>query len=252
MITVLIGICLISLVCLFVFLVKSAFRTKKNIISSILVILVSLVLIVAVKNYEDKVEAEQKVKQEQIAREKAETELKAKEKQEEEEKVEAEKKAKEEREEQEAKEKAEAEQRNKKEQIEKAEAEQKLKEEESQKINDINTVKMQLIGKKYNITPSLYDGIDVNKAMSENKAPQSLVHDGFNGVTFKDDNIAHLELLGTYRPDTDVNYTVTEDTLLVGQHNIPYSINNGIVTFGTWTTNYTDGHTITWSIAPSN
>lgn len=242
MITVLIGICLISLVCLFVFLVKSSFRKKKNIISSILVILVSLVLIVAVKNYEDKVEAEQKVKQEQIARENAESKLKLKEELEIKEKVDAEQKEQEMTEQ-----KIEVEKLAK----EQAEAEQKIAEEESQKINNIDKAKSQLVGKKYTIAPLLYDDMDASKAMAENKAPQNLMHDGMKNITFNDDNTAHIGLAGTYRPDMDVSYTLSENMLVVGQDNIPYLLSNGVISFDTWTTSFGE-HTITWSITASN
>lgn len=204
------------------------------IISSSLMVLFSLILILTVRNYEEKIETEQKAKEEQIAKEKVEVEQKT-------------------REEKLAKEKAEAEQKAMEEQlaIEKVEAEKKIKEEQAKKTDIINTAKVQLLGKKYTIVPSLYNGIDATTAMKENKAPQNLIHDGFRNITFDNDNIAHLELLGTYRPDMDTNYTLTENTLIVGQDSIPYSMNGNILTFDTWTTEY-NGNTVTWSITPSN
>ena len=131
------------------------------------------------------------------------------------------------------------------------EAAQKAKEEEDLKMNKIAEAQKQLVGKKYFISPSLYDGIDANKAMTENKAPQNLMHDGGKGVTFTNENTVHIELAGTYRPDTDMDYTLTEDTLTIGQDNIPYAINDGLLTFGTWTTDWS-GHEVIWSFSPVN
>lgn len=134
----------------------------------------------------------------------------------------------------------------------KEEAVQRAKEEEEQlKMSKISEAKNQLLGKKYFISPSLFDGIDANKAMNENKAPQNLMHDGGKGVTFTNENTVHIELAGTYRPDTDMDYTLTEDTLTIGQDNIPYFINEGLITFGTWTTDWS-GHEVTWSIKENN
>jgi hypothetical protein len=186
---------------------------------------------------------EQKIKEEQAERKKEEVEKKEKEEQEKKAKEEAEKKLQEEQE------KAEAEQRAKEEEEQKAkeEAENIAKEEEQLKMSKISEAKNQLLGKKYFISPSLFDGIDANKAMTENKAPQNLMHDGGKGVTFTNENTVHIELAGTYRPDIDMDYTLTEDTLTIGQDNIPYSINDGVITFGTWTTDW-GGHEVSWSI----
>ncbi|ODJ50714.1 hypothetical protein BFR40_09325 [Brochothrix thermosphacta] len=116
---------LISVIVLIVFLVKSEFRTKKNIWPVILSIFLSFCLIGITATSE---EADQKVKEEQVVKEKAAAEKKVKEEQVVKEKAAAEKKAKEE---QVVKEKAAADQRAKEERVakEKAAADQRAKEE---------------------------------------------------------------------------------------------------------------------------
>lgn len=121
---------------------------------------------------------------------------------------------------------------------------------ESTEVNNepdnIAIAQQQLVGKSFSLMPSLYDGQAVDQAMAEQKAPQSLVHDGGSIVSFTDDSTAHIELAGAYRPDFDDSYTLTNDTLTVNNQTIPYSINNGVITFDSWTTE-SNGHTITWT-----
>ena len=116
---------LISVIVLIVFLVKSEFRTKKNIWPVILSIFLSFCLIGITATSE---EAGQKVKEEQVVKEKAAAEKKAKEEQVAKEKATADQRAKEKRV---AKEKAAADQRAKEERVaeEKAAADQRAKEE---------------------------------------------------------------------------------------------------------------------------
>ncbi|MBV7392381.1 hypothetical protein KUA55_17105 [Enterococcus sp. ALS3] len=104
----------------------------------------------------------------------------------------------------------------------------------------------QLIGKRFILGPLLYDGQDVNQAMNENNAPQNLVHDGTKLITFVDDSTVHIELAGTYRPDYDTSYTLTNNTITIDNETIPYSVENGVISFSNWTTDV-NGHTITWS-----
>lgn len=110
----------------------------------------------------------------------------------------------------------------------------------------INTAREQLVGKRFSMVPSLYDGIYATQAMAENKVPQSLIHDGAVGFNFINDTTVHVELNGTYRPDYDTSYTLTNNLLIIQHRNIPYSINNGQISFDTWTTD-DNGHTITWT-----
>lgn len=107
----------------------------------------------------------------------------------------------------------------------------------------------QLVGKKYRISPSLYDGENTDQAMDENKAPQNLAHDGIQDITFITDSMVRVERSGSYRPDRDVPYTLNANTLSFDYQKIPYSLINGTVSFDSWTTNM-DGHTVTWTITP--
>ncbi|WP_241699117.1 hypothetical protein [Vagococcus sp. CY53-2] len=115
--------------------------------------------------------------------------------------------------------------------------------------DDLNITKKQLIGKTYIIKPILYDGIDVEQAMNNNKAPQNLIHDGVQIITFKDNSTVHIELAGTYRPDYDESYSLSPNTINIKDYYIPYKYNYGNISFDTWTTD-TKGHTITWAISP--
>lgn len=122
--------------------------------------------------------------------------------------------------------------------------------EKQKKANDdINQIKNQLIGKKYVISPILYDGIDAEQAMNDRKAPQNLIHDGVQPVTFTNETTVHIELAGTYRPDYDETYTMTSETINLKDYYIPYTFSNGTFTFDTWTTDI-DGHTVTWAMIP--
>jgi len=120
---------LISIICFIVFLIKAKFRTKKFLLGALIGIVVSFVLIGVTMTPEERSEAKQRAKEEQVAKDKAEAKKKAKEEQVAKDKAEAEKKVKEE---QVAKEKAEAEKKAKEEQVakEKAEAEKKAKEQQ--------------------------------------------------------------------------------------------------------------------------
>lgn len=130
---------------------------------------------------------------------------------------------------------------------------EKYYEEQSEKQtkddDDLNKIKNQLIGKKYVIKPILYDGIDAEQAMNDHKAPQSLIHDGVQPVTFTNDTTVHIELAGTYRPDYDETYTINSKTINLKDYYIPYTFNNDSFTFDTWTTDI-DGHTVTWAMTP--
>lgn len=115
--------------------------------------------------------------------------------------------------------------------------------------NITSMAQKQLVGKRFSMIPILYDGEDAAQAMAENKAPQNLIHDGATTFSFTNDSTVHVELLGTYRPDYDTSYTLTDNMIIIQQRNIPYSVKNGIVSFDDWTTEL-DGHTITQSFSP--
>lgn len=113
----------------------------------------------------------------------------------------------------------------------------------------ISKVQKQLIGKRVSMMPVLYDNEDVTQATEENNAPQNLIHDGATTFHFIDASTVHVELLGTYRPDYDTSYTLTDTMIIIQQWNIPYSVSDGGISFDNWTTE-SNGHTITWSFTP--
>lgn len=119
--------------------------------------------------------------------------------------------------------------------------------EHQKKIYWIESTKQLLISKKFSITPILYDGEDVAKAIDNNKAPQNLIDDGVREIEFIDESTIRVELVGTYRRDFDDTYSLNDSVLIIRENYIPYTVNNGIVSFDTWTTE-SDGHTITWNM----
>ncbi len=112
---------------------------------------------------------------------------------------------------------------------------------------EVDSVQSQLVGRSYSLVPLLYDGEDVNQAMNEGKAPQNLFHDGSAVLNFVNDSTVHVELAGTYRPDYNTSYRLADDLLYVKQWSIPYSVDNGTLSFHSWTTEV-DGHTVTWTM----
>ncbi|MHC5247419.1 hypothetical protein [Enterococcus sp. LJL90] len=229
------AIFLIALVCLVIFSVTPKFRKKSLIIFSAIIMIVSFFFTGAIwinQVIDQRVtEAEQKAKEEAEAELKESSEQAAKE---------AAEKAKEEqaaKEAEEAAEQARAEQ-------EAREAEERAREEQAAKLEAASAY---LIGKSYVIKPLLYDGEDAEQAMIEYRAPQSLFHDGVRTLIFLDESTVRIELAGTYRPDYDTSYTLSEDSLLINQDTIPYSYADNVITFGTWTTT-TEGHVTTWTM----
>lgn len=116
----------------------------------------------------------------------------------------------------------------------------------SSQPDNLALAQQQLVGKSFSLAPVLFDGQAVNQAMDENKAPQNLVHDGGAYISFTSDSTAFVELAGSYRPNYEDEYTMTNETITVANQTIPYSITNGVLTFDSWTTEL-DGHTITWA-----
>lgn len=124
----------------------------------------------------------------------------------------------------------------------------KEKNAKNSKINDtIQSARQMLIGKKYSIVPILYDEQDAAEAMEDRKAPQNLIHDGAQEITFIDDTTIRTELLGNYRPDYEDTYSINENKLMIRHNDIPYTLSNSGISFDTWTTEM-DGHTVTWQM----
>jgi hypothetical protein len=109
-----------------------------------------------------------------------------------------------------------------------------------------------LIGKKYTVEPSKYDDIDVNTAMNENKAPQNIVSDYDYNIDFTGANTATYHQMGK---DFNASYSVSNGSIIIkssaGTQTLPYSLNNGTITFNNFTTNETTSngsHKITWTV----
>ena len=110
-----------------------------------------------------------------------------------------------------------------------------------------------LIGQGFAITPISYDGIAAAKAMDENIAPQNLVHDGSFLIYFLAPNKAIYKGLGSYNPVYNLNYDVDDNNIIIKDlsDQIPYSVNNGVITVHDWNTQDNAGHVITWRLDPS-
>lgn len=110
-----------------------------------------------------------------------------------------------------------------------------------------------LIGQGFAITPISYDGIAADKAMDENIAPQNLVHDGSFLIYFLDPNKAIYKGLGSYNTVYNLSYDVDDNNIIIKDlsDQIPYSVNNGVITVHDWNTQDNAGHVITWRLDPS-
>lgn len=110
-----------------------------------------------------------------------------------------------------------------------------------------------LIGQGFAIEPISYDGIAADKAMDENIAPQNLVHDDSFLIYFLDPNKAIYKGLVSYNPVYNLNYDVDDNNIIIKDlsDQIPYSVNNGIITVHDWNTQDNAGHVITWRLDPS-
>lgn len=110
-----------------------------------------------------------------------------------------------------------------------------------------------LIGQGFAIEPISYDGIAADRAMDENIAPQNLVHDDSFLIYFLDPNKAIYKGLGSYNPVYNLNYDVDDNNIIIKDlsDQIPYSVNNGVITVHDWNTQDNAGHVITWRLDPS-
>ncbi|AVH75023.1 hypothetical protein ACOZ3J_02805 [Weissella koreensis] len=128
----------------------------------------------------------------------------------------------------------------------------KLKKKQVNK-NNLNDVKNKLVGMNLTISPYLYDGEAVDDAMNNGDAPQNLVHDGTNNVSFIDENTMRSKMLGSYNTE---NYSVTKKYIIINKNDnisgkIPYKFENDEITFKQWDST-SDGHKITWQATISD
>ncbi|VDK14340.1 hypothetical protein OAL24_01151 [Oenococcus sicerae] len=120
---------------------------------------------------------------------------------------------------------------------------------ESSSFEGLKNIQDIITGKGFDITPILYDGEDVDKAMNENKALQNTVHDNFIVGYFQNATTARVASMGVAYSEP---YSLSDHYISIGSQdfkNIPYSLNGNTVTFSTWQTQTSDGHTITWKMA---
>ncbi|MFC6293943.1 hypothetical protein ACFQH1_01660 [Lactiplantibacillus daoliensis] len=117
--------------------------------------------------------------------------------------------------------------------------------ESSSHYTNLAEVKQQLIGKSFTITPTQFDGEDVDQAMDEQKAPQNTVHDGIGFINFDNDTTASSVMLGSVNVATNF-YTISDHLIKVANYEIPYTLTNDSLNFNNWQTE-SGGHTITWT-----
>lgn len=123
----------------------------------------------------------------------------------------------------------------------------------SQKKTDDNAsvVKQYLAGKGFQIAPVLYNGENVDQAMEEQKAPQNTVHDYVVFLYFNDASTATTKHIGQITPNS-TGYSISDSVITVGEYQIPYSINDGTVTFSQWNADDGNGGTLTYRISANN
>lgn len=125
----------------------------------------------------------------------------------------------------------------------------------SNSSSDTNTAvsaAQELVGHSYNIEPMLYDGENSDQAMDDNKAPQNLIHDYTILVRFDSASSATTKHLGTYNPSNSSSYSIKDNTISIADFNIPFTSDGNSISFGTWTSTDSDGHTITWKVNPDD
>ncbi|MSD84185.1 hypothetical protein GKC32_06550 [Lactobacillus curvatus] len=114
----------------------------------------------------------------------------------------------------------------------------------------------ELVVKKYIndgfiIMPIMYNGEDPTKAMEENKAPQSLMHDGYTGGYVKDDQNVRLSHMGAA---SDGYYDISNGVLSIqegaSRHSFRYTVNNGVVKFENENITEPDGAQVAFQIKP--
>ena len=107
-----------------------------------------------------------------------------------------------------------------------------------------------LLNKSYTITPTLFNGEDIDSAMDDGNAPQNAVHDNFAVVKFTGSNTASVRYAMSTSVSTE-SYTLTNTNLTIANKTFPYTITNGNVSFGNYTNSDEDGNQYTFSMQPN-
>lgn len=115
-------------------------------------------------------------------------------------------------------------------------------------------VQQLLLHRGFSLSPHLYNGEDVDKAMDEQKAPQNTVHDGVLLGYCKTATTTRLTGLGSYVGAWAGTYQVTEDRISFSSggkvvHSFPYTLTDGVLTIKDAQTTDPQGNVITTQFA---
>ncbi|MDK1727833.1 hypothetical protein [Dellaglioa algida] len=104
--------------------------------------------------------------------------------------------------------------------------------ESSDKAANAMTAIRNELAKGFVLSPKLFNGMDVDKAMEKSGAPQNIVSDYTKVGYVKNDSTIRMEQM---RSAFDVKYTITETYVVIDGSTIPYTTQGTGVTFGSWT-----------------
>lgn len=104
--------------------------------------------------------------------------------------------------------------------------------ESSDKAANAMTAIRNELAKGFVLSPKLFNGMDVDKAMEKSGAPQNIVSDYTKVGYVKNDSTIRMEQM---RSAFDVKYTITKTYVVLDGSTIPYTIQGTGVTFGSWT-----------------
>ncbi|TWW14109.1 hypothetical protein LABALGNA3A7_03530 [Dellaglioa algida] len=104
--------------------------------------------------------------------------------------------------------------------------------ESSDKAANAMTAIRNELAKGFVLSPKLFNGMDVDKAMEKSGAPQNIVSDYTKVGYVKNDSTIRMEQM---RSAFDVKYTITKTYVVIDGSTIPYTTQGTGVIFGSWT-----------------
>lgn len=104
--------------------------------------------------------------------------------------------------------------------------------ESSDKAANAMTAIRNELAKGFVLSPKLFNGMDVDKAMEKSGAPQNIVSDYTKVGYVKNDSTIRM---GQMRSAFDVKYTITKTYVVIDGSTIPYTTQGTGVIFGLWT-----------------
>lgn len=107
-----------------------------------------------------------------------------------------------------------------------------------------------LVGLGFQIMPVLFNGEAVDQAMSENKAPQNLFHDGVMLGYFTNQTQARVSGMARYLYAHTIGYSVNGKVLAMNGWQIPITVTDQQLQPVKWEASDQDGNTITWKLEP--